>query len=217
MTLAMLAVLIGLGTWQVARMRWKERVLAEIALAEASPPRPLLANPKPFARVRVAGRIRPDLSALFGAEVRTLSSGPQMGARLIAVLERADGPPVLIDRGWVPTRRSRPIDTPEGEVAIDGFVHPGDKASWFSATDDIPGRRFYTLDPRVISAALGLRQAEPFIVVALGPATAGGWPDPARHLPRPPNNHLVYALTWYGFALTLVAVFVIWARKRLRA
>ena len=52
---------------------------------------------------------------------------------------------------------------------------------------------------------------------ALGPAPAGGWPDPAKHLPQPPNNHLIYALTWYGFAITLVVIFFVWARKGLRA
>lgn len=217
MTLVMLVVLIGLGTWQVARMQWKDQILAEVARAEASPPNPLTANPKPFARVKVTGRLRPTPTALFGAEVRTLPRGPEMGARLIAILDRADLPPILIDRGWVPTKRDRPIDQPEADVTIDGFVHPGDTASMFSATDDIAGRRFYTLDPKVIAAALGLARAEPFVIVALGPAPAAGWPDPAKHLPRPPNNHLIYALTWYGFAITLVVIFFVWARKGLRA
>lgn len=217
MTLVMLVVLIGLGTWQVARMQWKDQILAEVGRAEAFPPNPLTANPKPLARVQVTGRLRPAPTALFGAEVRTLPRGPEMGARLIAILDRGDLPPILIDRGWVPARLDRPIDVPDTEVAIDGFVHPGDTASLFSATDDIAGRRFYTLDPKVIAAALGVARAEPFVIVALGPAPAGGWPDPAKHLPRPPNNHLIYALTWYGFAVTLIVIFIVWARKGLRA
>jgi len=167
--------------------------------------------------VQVTGRLRPAPTALFGAEVRTVQRGPEMGARLIAILDRVDAPPILIDRGWVPTERDRPIDQPETELTIDGFVHPGDTASWFSATDDIAGRRFYTLDPKVIAAALGLTRAESFLIVALGPTPAAGWPDPAKHLPQPPNNHLVYALTWYGFAITLVVIFIVWARKGLRA
>ena len=217
MTLVMLVVLIGLGTWQIERMQWKDQVLADVARAEASPPNPLTANPKPFARVQVSGRLRPDLTALFGAEVRTLSRGPEMGARLITVLERDNALPILIDRGWAPTKQVRPLDQPAEEASIDGFVHPGDTASWFSATDDVAGRRFYTLDPKVIAAALGLPRAEPFVIVALGPAPAAGWPDPAKHLPQPPNNHLVYAVTWYGFAITLVVIFIVWARKGLRA
>jgi surfeit locus 1 family protein len=213
MTLVMLVVLLGLGTWQVQRMQWKQRILAEIAQAEASAPRKLPANPAPFDRVQVTGRLRPDLVALFGAEVRTLRTGPEMGARLITVLERAEDHPVLLDRGWVPLKQARSIDQPEGEVTINGFVHPGATASWFSARDDAAGRRFYTLDPAVISRSLGLRHAAPFVIVALGPTPEGGWPDPAKHLPRPPNNHLIYALTWYGFAVTLVVIFLVWARR----
>jgi len=49
--------------------------------------------------------------------------------------------------------------------------------------------------------------------VAMGPAPIGESPEPARHLPRPPNNHLQYAITWYGFAVTLLIIFFLYARK----
>ena len=48
-------------------------------------------------------------------------------------------------------------------------------------------------------------------------ATIEHWPDPARHLPRPPNNHLSYAITWYGLAVALLAIFVVWVRKEASA
>ena len=56
------------------------------------------------------------------------------------------------------------------------------------------------------------------ILVALAAGSEPGsirdhWPDPARHLPRPPNNHLSYAITWYGLAVALLAIFIVWARK----
>jgi surfeit locus 1 family protein len=41
-------------------------------------------------------------------------------------------------------------------------------------------------------------------------------PQPAQNLPRPPNNHYEYALTWFGFALVLVFEFIFFARKRLQ-
>ena len=56
----------------------------------------------------------------------------------------------------------------------------------------------------------------PFTLMALGDAPPEHWPEPAQHLPRPPNNHLSYAITWYGLAAALVAVFVALARGRLR-
>lgn len=213
MTLAMLAVLLSLGTWQLERLTWKQRLLAQIAASEAAPPVPLTVDPEPYAKVRVEGRLRGDLSALYGAEVRGTPQGPQMGGQLIVPLERPDAPPLLVDRGWVPTVRPAPVSAPSGLVTVDGFVRPADKPGLFSARDDPVGRRFYTLDPSAIGAALGLARVAPFTLVALGRQPPELYPDPARHLPQPQNNHLSYAITWYGLAASLVAIFTVWARK----
>jgi len=107
MALVMFLVLLALGTWQMHRLAWKEGILAQIAAGESAAAIPLPEAPGPFVKVRVTGRFRPDLSALFGAEVRDFPSGPVMGAQLVAPLERDNGPPVLVDRGWVPLRFTR--------------------------------------------------------------------------------------------------------------
>ena len=44
----------------------------------------------------------------------------------------------------------------------------------------------------------------------------GGWPQPGRLVVNLPNNHLQYVVTWYGLALVLVVVFVVWALKSSR-
>jgi surfeit locus 1 family protein len=212
----MLIVLVGLGTWLVDRLAWKQAILRQIDAAEARPPEALTDRPSPFARVRVAGHFRPESGALFGAEVRTLPSGPVMGARLIGVLERPGATPILVDRGWVPLKGSRPPPV-ASEVTVVGYVRPAEVAGWFAAADEPSNRRFHTWNPAVIAGALGLAAVEPYVLVAVGPAPPGQWPDPAKHLPRPPNNHLIYALTWYGFALTLVVIFLVWARRTLRS
>ena len=65
MAAVMLMVLLGLGTWQVQRLRWKLDVLAQIARAEAAPAVSLPTEPDPFAKVEVTGHLRNDLVA-FG-------------------------------------------------------------------------------------------------------------------------------------------------------
>ena len=215
MAAAMLAVLLGLGTWQVQRLHWKRTVLAQIARAEAAPAVALTAEPEPYAKVQVTGRLRDDLSASYGAEVRDTPAGTQLGTQLIEPLERADGEAILVDRGWVPDKRLRPIARPEGDVTLEGYVRPSETPGLFSATDNPAARLFYTLDAPAIGAALGLHHVAPFILVAVGSAPPERYPDPARHLPRPPNNHLSYAITWYGLAVALVVIFVLWARKAL--
>ena len=214
--LVMLLILLGLGTWQVKRLAWKEGILAEIARAEASPAVPLGAHPAPFAKVSATGRYRQDLAALYGAQVQDTPAGPELGAQLIVPLERPGADPVLVDRGWVPTSVPAPIDWPRQPVTVDGYARTPDQPGLFTPQSDPAGRRFYTLDPRAIGAALGLKRIAPFTLVALGPAVPGQYPVPAQHLPRPPNNHLQYALTWYGLAGALVVVFVTWSRKVLR-
>ena len=205
-----LIILVALGTWQVERMHWKRAALADIAAAEARPGIPLPDNPAPYTKIRVHGRLRHDLAALYGAEGRQLAAGPTMGAQLVMPLERPGAPPVLVVLGWVP---ALPPPTPPAEATIDGYIRAPDHAGPFAAADNQAARRFYTLNPATIAAALGLPTPAPYTIVALGPP---GVPDPARTLPRPNDNHLSYALTWYGLALSLAGVFSIFARKVLR-
>jgi len=167
--------------------------------------------------VQVTGHLRDDLAATYGAEVRDTQAGTELGTQLIVPLERSQGEPILVDRGWVPSRRPQPIAKASGDVTLEGYVRPGDRPGLFSATDNPAGREFYTLDPTAIGAALGLPHVAPFVLVMIGAAPPERYPDPAKHLPRPPNNHLSYAITWYGLAVALVVIFAIWARKVLTA
>lgn len=213
----MLIVLIGLGSWQIYRLRWKEAVLAQIAAAEAAPPEPLTPDPAPYAKIKVTGQFRFARIAQFGAEVRDTRSGPAMGFYQLVPLERDGQPPILIDRGWVPQNRQVPLDDPTGAVTVIGYVRPGDDEHWFSPVADEAARHFYTLNPTTIGAAIGVRDLAPFTVVALGLPAAESYPAPAEHLPRPPNNHLSYVITWYGLAVALVIIFGVWVRKALRS
>jgi len=205
----MLAILLSLGTWQLYRRSWKHARMAHIAAAMAAPGVPLGQNPPEFQKVSVTGVLRPT-PALYAIEVRDTLKGPIEGAQLLDVLDQPTGP-VLVDRGWVA------IDavpkTPVGQITIEGFVRPPEHPGMLSVSDDPVKRRFFTLDPVRIGAAIGA-DVPPFTVVALGPQ---GNPDPARAPPELPDNHLNYAITWYAFAFNLVVVFGIYARKVLRS
>lgn len=212
-----LAILISLGVWQLHRREWKHRLLDQIARAETSAPVPLQGtNPPPFARLVLRGTWRPDAVAFYGADVRDVAGRPTMMAGLLQILERPGEPPVLIDRGAVPVD---PAPLPAtGPAEIIGYARPAEHAGLLSATDDIAGRRFYTLDPAAIGTAL--RTAlPPFTVVALSDSTActRDCPIPAESLPRPPDNHLNYALTWFGLAFSLCLVAGAYLRGQLRA
>ncbi|UPG73790.1 SURF1 family protein [Roseomonas gilardii subsp. gilardii] len=211
--LPVLVALVALGNWQVRRLHWKTDLLARIDAAEAGPPRALRDPPEALSKVVATGRFLNDREAMVGLEVRDAV----LGAFLVTPLERADGPPVLVNRGWVPLERKAPVSHPEGVVSVTGWVRPADGHNVFAASDDPAGRRFYTFDPAVIGPALGLAQVAPYALVALaaGPE-ASALPRPARAMPRPDNPHLGYAITWYGTALALVGVFAVFAWRRLK-
>jgi surfeit locus 1 family protein len=208
--LPVLALLVFLGSWQVQRLHWKTAMLAEIAAAEAAPAIPLTPEPRPWSKVSATGRLDHGREALLGLEVR----GAVLGSHLLVPLLREGAPPLLVDRGWVPLESRAPVARPEGPVTLEGYVRPAETPGFFAATNDTAGRRFYSFVPSEIAAALGLPQVAPFGLVALGPAE--GLPDPARTLPRPTNSHLGYAITWYGLALSLLGVFAVWARRRVK-
>jgi surfeit locus 1 family protein len=213
----MLAVLLALGTWQVKRLQWKRQILAQIARAEAAPPIPLPANPQPFTKVQVSGELREDLAVFYGAQVRDTPTGTQLGTQLIVPLQRSEDGLILVDLGWVPDKRSHPLTLAEGDVTLEGYVRPSDTPGLFSVADDPSGRQFFTLNAPKIAGALGLHHVAPFILVAMGRPPPQGYPDPTQHLPRPPNNHLSYAITWYGLAIGLVLVVGLWVREVLTA
>ena len=210
-TAIMLAILVSLGVWQLHRLQWKLAILAEIDKAEASPPVPLPAHPLPFTKVSVTGRLRTDVSALYAVDVRDVPGGTAMGAQLIEPLERPGQVPILVDRGWIPDGQA---NIPGGDVTVVGYIREPATPGMFSPEDDLAARHFYTLDPAKIGTSLGLPRVAPFTLVALG---SGGMPEPATALPRPPNDHLNYALTWFGLALSLLVVFGAYVRKVLRA
>lgn len=166
--LPVLVVLVELGNWQVRRLHWKTDLLARVDAAEAGPPRVLRDPPEELSKVVATGRFLHDREALVGLEVRDAV----LGAFLVTPLERPDGPPVLVNRGWVPLERKAPVSHPEGMVSVTGWVRPADGHNVFAASDDPAGRRFYTFDPAVIGPALGLSQVAPYALVALVPPLA---------------------------------------------
>ena len=210
-TALMFATLVALGSWQLKRRAWKLGILAEIDQAEQAAPVPLPARPLPFTKVVVSGTWDTEVHALYGADVRDQAGGGSaMGAQLIEPLDRPGQEPVLVDRGWVPDG-SLGAAPQAGPVV--GYIRAPDAPGLFSAVDDAAARHFYTLDPARMGAALGLQRVAPFTLVALGPPDA--LPAPATALPRPPNDHLNYALTWFGLALSLLVVYGAYCRKAL--
>lgn len=218
-TTALLALLIGLGVWQVRRLAWKDGLIRAAAEAEASPPTPLdqvLTDPSPeFRRAIVVCR---GLSRAPYVELQTIHDGVA-GVRLISAC-RPEGldQTVLIDRGFVDDAVSaRPATAPDAmPVALMVVLRRSEPPSTFAPAAS--GRHFYARDNAAMARALGVPGAvSPWTFYAVTSSN----PDWLALQPKAPpaafsNNHLGYALTWFGLAAVLLAFYIILARRRLR-
>jgi surfeit locus 1 family protein len=206
-------LLTSLGIWQINRLAWKEAILASIAQAERAPPVPLPAAPSPFEKVFVTGRPDRATVSLFGDDVRaTRTDSTVIGGELLVVLRRPGAKPILVDLGWMPYEDFGRVELPPS-LSISGFAQAPERANYFTPKDNPADHQFYLLDPARIGPALGVPDLAPFVLVAIGEPPARGWPEPAARLPRPPNDHLQYALTWFGLAGVLLVQFLYWCFK----
>jgi surfeit locus 1 family protein len=199
--LAGVAVLVALGAWQVRRLEWKSAILDEIEARLAAEPVPVPAAPDPAAdryrRVRAEGELLP-------GEIHVYTSLPPFGVgyRVIASMALADGRRILLDRGFVPIAAKGAARSP-GPVTVTGtLVWPEEGA----ARPDRERNVWIARDVPLMAETLG---AEPvLIVVAESDGPAGPMPVPVT--PNVPNDHLEYAITWFGLAAVWAVMTVLW-------
>ncbi len=86
-----------------------------------------------------------------------------------------------------------------------------DTRYWFTPNDDPAHSLWYSRDPVAIAAAKDVGPVAPFYVEQEAPAPPGGLPQPGRLVVSLPDNHLQYAITWFGLAAVLAGVFISWA------
>jgi surfeit locus 1 family protein len=235
--LGALVVLVGLGSWQLSRLAWKNQLIAQVeqrakAPAVTLPPAAawpaMTADRDEYRRVTAQGTFRNDREAyvyfVAGDSNRPGTSGRAQGQGyfVFAPLTLADGTTVLVNRGFVPADRRDPATRSAGQLAgpvtITGLIRFAEPRGLFAAPDDPARRLFYTRDLPLIIKTLGLDPAStaPFAIDADATPVPGGLPQGGETRLVFTNRHLEYALTWYGLALTLIGVFTAFAIQKLR-
>jgi surfeit locus 1 family protein len=218
-------VLIGLGTWQLQRKAWKEGLIAALDAQLAAPP---VALPPPAAwpslDQQTAEYRRVNLSVAFdNAKEALVFAAPSAfrpdvtspGYWVFTPGRLAEGGVVLVNRGFVPEGRQNPISRPEGQLSgplqIVGVMRWPEGRHWFTPNDEPAHNLWFSRDPEAIAAAKGLGSVAPFYIEQASPAPPGGLPQPGKLVVKLPDNHLQYALTWYGLAIVLAVTFSLWA------
>lgn len=235
--LLLVALFLALGTWQVVRLQWKLDLIARVdarvhadpvAAPEAARWAQVSKDSDEYRRVRVAGHYLYE----FTTPVQALS---ELGAGfwLLTPFCTEQGHIVFINRGFIPASENKqgayparraganPCAAPGDRVEITGLLRINEPQGGFLRENDPAGNRWYSRDVVKLAAARGLKNVAPYFIDAGKGQDPRGAPERAvggLTVISFPNNHLVYALTWYALAL-MVAAAVWWivrheARRR---
>ena len=226
-TLAAVAVLAALGTWQLERKAWKEGLIAKLesklsAAPVALPPRErwsqLSAGQDEFRRVKFSTDLLDQEALIYtsGSAIRPDVSGPSYW--VLSPARLPDGGLVIVNRGFVPEGKQDPgtrrEGQPQGVVEIVGAMRWPEARGLFTP-NDAPGKNlWFVRDPAAIAAAKGWGTVAPFYIDQEAPPAPGGLPKVGPLKPSLPNNHLQYAVTWYGLAFVVLISGFVFVRSR---
>jgi len=224
--LAALAVLIGLGVWQLKRLEWKQGLIAQIEARTKGPPITLedavaLAGEgrdPSYYRVRVDGRFHHAKELYLYA----VSEG-RVGWHVIAPFETEDGDVVLVDRGFVPDElkdpSARALGQVENVITVTGIVRTPETQAVFTPDNEPKVNRWFWRDLAGMARSMfpaGTTEVAPFFLEADKSEVPGGWPEGGQTRLEIPNNHLQYAITWFLLATVLLIVYGLYVRSLYR-
>ncbi len=206
-------IFVGLGTWQLQRKAWKEALIETLEQRLSAPPGDLpprerwaslsAANDE-FRRVKFSAAFVPGAEALVytsGSALRSDVSGS--GYWVFAPAQLTSGGIVVVNRGFVPEGRQDPVTRAAGApTGHADLVADPDRNIWF------------VRDPVAIAAAKSWGEVAPFFIELESPQPPGGLPRPGALKVNLRDEHLQYAITWYGLALVVVVMFGFWLSSR---
>ena len=212
---------LGLGSWQIKRLFWKEGLIAARAAAVAAPPVP--APPSTagisgmeFRHVTDAGVFLNDKEIFLGATSDALQSGYQV----LTPLREPDGRIVFVNRGFIPSalkdRAKRIASEPAGAVRIVGLLRlpPEGRPNWFLPDNRPDLNYWFWVDLPAMAKADRLDNVAPFYIDADAAPNPGGWPKGGVTRLALPNNHLQYAITWFSLAVAMIVIYVLFHRRK---
>jgi cytochrome oxidase assembly protein ShyY1 len=229
-----LALLIGLGVWQLQRRVEKHALIAQLTerLAAAPAALPPLAQwsaltpaRDEFRRVRFSATYerRPDAMVYSsGSAIRDDVSGPGTWAFLPARL--STGETVVINAGFVQNtmqdrgQQDRAVarlvtGTP---VTLTGYIRFSESAGALTPQASTAKRLWFTRDHLAIARALDWGEVAPFYIDLETPVPESGIPKPGPLEVHLKDDHLQYAITWFGLAGAVVIAFGVWLRGHRR-
>jgi surfeit locus 1 family protein len=220
-----IAMLIGLGTWQLFRLAEKQALLADIAQRTQSPPVSLSevlalrdkGDDIEFVAVKTKGAFDHRAER---HKLATFEGSP--GWQIITPFTSDEGIVVMVDRGVVSDdlrdAGKRSENTSPIELTAVVRTHDNERG-FFDPENDVDGNVWYWWDvPAMLSSITVATEMKvaPFVLQAL----PGDDPKKFPTVPNPEaqlrNNHLQYAMTWFSLAIVLLVIAGLFIRKLVR-
>jgi len=218
--LVLASVFAALGVWQLYRLGWKTRLIADTqAAVHAAPidPAALPAGdltPLTYHRLAMTGHF---LSA--GTTLVTGTSTIGTGYWELVPLAGDDGRTIMINRGFLPEGsriEAARHHVPAGPVRIEGLLRPTEpRGAWLRANRPAQDR-WYSRDIAAIAARRGVAVDPRLFIDSWAEASAPGAdaPVPGLTVIAFPNNHLGYALTWFTMGIMAIGGAFVLVRRR---
>lgn len=213
-----LIILLGLGSWQVDRLLWKQDLIesrqAQAEMAPIAVPTDTVLDPDmAFRSAYAEGHYLNDQEKYLMARTRR----GNVGFQLITPLEQEDGRIILVNRGWVPKDYRDPATRPEslieGSVRVTGVLRLPKEKHWAQPDNDALRNQWFYVDVDHMAEDTGAELASRYYLELDDTPVPGGMPIGGQAKVELPNSHLEYAITWYSLALTLIVIFVLYHRR----
>ena len=199
-------VFIGLGTWQIIRLNWKNNLILEIENSLKNPPVELAQSKKEnFLKIKTSGSIDFDKQIYL----YNLNESGTPGFEVINPIIIGDEN-FLINRGWIPFEKkgTQEINVFDQENIIGTLKLQGRK-NIFKPDNDLDENYWFSLNREDILKFTGKNFSKYIIYL-----------DGNYQLPRPKkitanisNNHQKYAITWFSLALSILLLYLYFRKK----
>ena len=199
-------IVLSLGTWQVFRLDLKNNLISNLE-------NNLKKNFVSFnididqEYTKVLLKKKDSKSKIF---LYHLNKG-EMGFKVIVPYEVNNSLIVLVDKGWVRKDKINLIkNTLLNDDVIVGYTKKITKKNLFTPNNNIKEDFLYSIDVDSLKKSLN-KNIYPLLIIQTSKTNKDIIPN--EYEVRIPNNHLQYAITWYGLAIVTIIFFLYYRKK----
>ena len=199
-------VFIGLGSWQIIRLNWKNNLILEIENSLKNPPVELAqSNKENFLKIKTSGSINFDKQIYL----YNLNDSGTPGFEVINPITIGDEN-YLINRGWIPFEKkgSQEINVFDQKNIIGTLKLQGRK-NIFKPDNDLDKNYWFSLNREDVLNFTGKNFSE-YIIYLDGNYQ---FPKPKKITANISNNHKKYAITWFSLAISILLLYLYFRKK----